>query len=84
MVQNPLWKFLVLLLPLACGLTGCAGLSQDISQEIKQDKLEAKQQLEQAEKTYKKNEYLGLTSEDSEKWNSTDWSLWMDTQGGGR
>ena len=67
---------------LALGLTGCARFNQDISQEIKQDRLEARQKMEQAEKSYEKREYLGLTSKDSEKWNSTDWSLWMDTHGG--
>jgi hypothetical protein len=82
MAHNSLWKFLGFPLMLALGLTGCARFNQDISQEIKQDRLEARQKMEQAEKSYEKREYLGLTSKDSEKWNSTDWSLWMDTHGG--
>ncbi len=82
MAHNSLWKFLGFLLMLALGLTGCAGFNQDISQEIKQDRSEARQKMAQAEKSYEKREYLGLTSKDSEKWNSTDWSLWMDTHGG--
>jgi hypothetical protein len=76
------WIFLFFLLLLALSPLGCAGLTQDISQEIKQDKLEARQEMEQREKAYEKREYFGLTSKDSDKWNSTDWSLWMDTHGG--
>jgi hypothetical protein len=82
MAHNPLWKFFGFFPMLALGLTGCAGLNQDISQEIKQDKIEVRQQLEQRENAYEKREYLGLTSKDSENWNSTDWSMWMNAHGG--
>lgn len=77
-------KFLGLILLLALGLTGCAGLSQDIQQEIRDDSREARQKMAERQESYKQNEYYGFTSKDSDKWNSTDWSLWMDTHGGGR
>lgn len=84
MAYNPLWKFLALLLLAALGLMGCAGLSQDISQEIKQDRLEARQKMAEAEKNYESHKNFGYSSENSDNWNATDWSLWMDMHGGGR
>ena len=77
------WIFPLLLL-LALALTGCAVTSQDIRQEIQDESRGTRERMEQAEKYYEKREYLGLTSDKSENWNSTDWSLWMDTHGGGR
>jgi hypothetical protein len=77
------WIFLFFLL-LALSLLGCAGMGQDIKQEIRDESREAKQRMAEAEKSYESRRYLGLTSDKSEEWNSTDWSLWMDSQGGGR
>ena len=81
LAPNQLWKFPACLL-LTLGLAGCAGLNQDISQEIRQDRLEARQKMAQNEKSYEKREYEGLTSRDSSSWNGTDWTLWMDAHGG--
>ncbi len=83
MPHNLLAKFLGFLL-LALSLSGCAGGGQDIKQEFKDERRGAQQKMESAEASYEKHEYLGLTSDNSENWNSTDWSLWMDTHGGGR
>ncbi len=84
MTRNNLkWKLSGLLLSLAFALLSCAGLGTDIGQEIKQDRLEARQKMEQAEASYHHRASFGLTSEDPDHWNSTDWTLWMDSQGGG-
>lgn len=83
MTHSRLGKFLGFLV-LALPLLGCAGITQDIQQEIKDNRREMEQRIGQAEKTYESRRYLGLTSEKSEEWNSTDWTLWMDTHGGGR
>lgn len=64
-------------------LMGCAGLAQDVKQEIRDDVREAQQKMAEQEKSYKQNEYLRYTSDNSDNWNGTDWSLWMDSQGGG-
>jgi hypothetical protein len=39
--------------------------------------------LEGAGHRYEQHQYDALTSPESALWNPTDWSLWMDTQGGG-
>ena len=83
MPRNMLCKFLGFLL-LALSLSGCAVNSQDLRQEIQGESRGTRKTMEQAEKSYEKREYLGLTSDKSEEWNSTDWSLWVDTHGGGR
>jgi len=83
MPHNLLGKFLSFLL-LALPLLGCAGGLQDIKQEIRDESRAAKQSLAQTEQTYESRRYFGFTSDKSEEWNSTDWSLWMDTHGGGR
>ncbi len=83
MPHNLLAKFLGFLL-LALSLSGCTVTSQDLRQEIQDERRGARETMEKAEKSYEKREYLGLTSDKSENWNSTDWSLWMDTHGGGR
>jgi len=83
MAHNPLEKFLGFIL-LTLLLMGCSGMAQDIKQEIKDDRREAKEKMEQAEKSYEQHKYFGLSSTDSDKWNSTDWTLWMDAHGGGR
>ena len=68
---------------LALSLPSCAVTSQDLRQEIQDESRGTRERMEQAEKSYKNREYLGFTSKDSENWNSTDWSLWMDTHGAG-
>ena len=83
MAPNFCWKFLGLLL-LALPLPGCALTGQDLRQEIQDESRGTGQRMEQAEKSYESRRYLGLTSDKSEEWNATDWSLWMDTHGGGR
>jgi hypothetical protein len=83
MPHNLLGKILGFLL-LALSLLGCAGISQDISQEIKDDRRAAREKMAEAEKSYESRRYFGLTSDKSEEWNSTDWTLWMDMHGGGR
>jgi hypothetical protein len=82
MPHNLLCKFLCFLL-LALPLTGCAVTSQDLRQEIQDERRGTREKMEQAEKSYESRRYLGLTSDKSEEWNSTDWTLWMDTHGGG-
>ena len=84
MGHNPLWRYLGVSVLLILSLLGCAGTMQDVRQEIQDDRRAAKQKMAQTEKAYEKNEYLGFTSKDSEKWNATDWSMWMDANGGGR
>jgi hypothetical protein len=84
MSRNSFGKFFAVSLFLALALTGCAGLSQDISQEIKDDRREAREAMATADKNYKSHEYFSQISENSDRWNNTDWSLWMDTHGGGR
>ncbi len=84
MAPSTLWKLLGFLLLLALSLLGCAVTGQDIRQELQDDIRGTKEKMARGEETYEKRKYFGLTSEDSEKWNSTDWSLWMDTHGGGR
>ena len=83
MSPNFFWKSMGFLL-LAALLWGCGVTSQDLRQEAQDDLRGTREKLSQAEKSYEKNEYLGLTSKDPNNWNSTDWSLWMDLQGGGR
>jgi hypothetical protein len=83
MPHNLLGKFLSFLL-LALPLLGCAVTGQDLRQEIQDESRGTGQRMEQAEKSYESRRYLGLTSDKSEEWNATDWSLWMDTHGGGR
>ena len=77
------WIFPFLLL-LALSLPACGVSMQDIKQEIQDDTRSTMEQMRRNEASYEKREYLGLTSDKSENWNSTDWSLWMDTHGGGR
>ncbi len=79
--MNPvhLWKISLLILPLALALAGCAGMSQ----EIAEDRRDVRRAPEQRESYYEKHEYFGLPAQERD-WNSTDWSLWMDTHGGGR
>lgn len=84
MIPKLLWKSLGVILLLTGSLLGCAGSMQDISQEIYDDRRGAKQKLAEIDKAYEQQEYFGLSSKDSEKWNSTDWSMWMDAHGGGR
>jgi hypothetical protein len=83
MTGGALGKFVLGILLLTLPLLACAGISQDISQEIKDDRREAREQMAEAEKNYESHQYFGLTSEKSDQWNATDWSLWMDTHGGG-
>ena len=78
------WIFLFFLLLLALSLPGCAVTGQDLRQEIQDESRGTRERMEQAEKSYESRKYFGLTSDKSEEWNSTDWSLWMDTHGGGR
>ncbi len=84
MVKKLAGKFWGLPLILAVGLTGCAGGGQEIRQEIAQDRLDIRRQIEQQNAAYQKREDIGFSSSDSNNWNSTDWSMWMDTRGGGR
>jgi hypothetical protein len=83
MPDNLLGKFLGFSV-LALILSGCGVTGPDLRQEIQDERRGTREQMEQAEKSYEGHRYLGLTSDKSEEWNSTDWSLWMDTQGGGR
>ena len=76
------WIFPFLLL-LALPLSGCAVTGQDLRQEIQDESRGTRERMEQAEKSYESRRYFGLTSDKSEEWNSTDWTLWMDTHGGG-
>ena len=78
------WKSFAFILVLALPLQGCGVTSQDLRQEAQDEMSGTREKMSQAEKSYEKHEYLGLTSQDPDKWNSTDWSLWMDLQGGGR
>ena len=82
MPHNLLGKFLGFLL-LALSLPGCALTGQDLRQEIQDERRGTRERMEQAEKSYESRRYFGLTSDKSEEWNSTDWTLWMDTHGGG-
>ncbi len=77
------WKFLSILLLLALTPFGCGATNQDLRQEIRDDLRGTREQMSQREKAYEKREDFGLTSKDSKDWNSTDWSLWMDSRGGG-
>ena len=77
------WIFPFLLL-LTLFLPACGVSLQDIKQEIQDDTRSTMEQMRRNEASYEKREYLGFTSDKSENWNSTDWSLWMDTHGGGR
>ena len=81
MAYNPLWKLLGSLLLLALTLPGCGVTGQDIRQELQDER---RGTMERGEKSSENHKYQGLTYRDSENWNSTDWSLWMDEQGGGR
>ena len=82
MGHNLLREFFALLLLLGFTLPGCGVTTQDLRQELQDESRGNREKIEQAQKTYKSREYLGLTSKDSQNWNSTDWSLWMDTHGG--
>jgi hypothetical protein len=84
MLPTFFWKFLSLTLLLTLSLFGCGITTQDLKQEIQDDIRGTREKMSQGEKTYESNKYLGLTSTDSDKWNSTDWTMWMDTHGGGR
>jgi hypothetical protein len=56
------------LLVLSLALVGCAGTPPF---------------LEKAGAAYEQHDKIGFSSGSPEKWNATDWSLWMDMQGGG-
>ncbi len=79
MTFSLLGKISVVILPLALALPGCAGMTQ----EIGEDRQDIRRTLEQGEASYEKREYFGYPDK-QENWNATDWSLWMDTHGGGR
>lgn len=81
MVHNSLWKLLDFLLLLALTLPDCGVTTQELRQEIQDENRGTLEKMSRGETTYEKREYLGLTSKDSENWNSTDWSLWMDAHG---
>jgi hypothetical protein len=76
------WKFLSLALLLALPLLGCGVTTQDFKQEIQDDIRGSEEKMAQGIEKYEKTKYFGLTTNDSDKWNSTDWSLWMDKHGG--
>ena len=82
MTHNPLCKFLGFLLLLGFTLPGCGVTTQELRQELEDERRGNLEKMKESEKTYQNREYLGLTAKDSENWNSTDWSLWMDTHGG--
>ncbi|HEY9073323.1 MAG TPA: hypothetical protein VIN67_04240 [Desulfobaccales bacterium] len=77
------WKFLGFFL-LAVLLWGCGVSSQDLRQEVRDDRRGVREKMSQTEKSYEKNEYYGLSSQDPNHWNPTDWQSLMDSQGGGR
>jgi hypothetical protein len=79
MTLSHLWKIPVSILLLALLLPGCAGMTQ----EIREDRRDVWRTMEQGESSYEKREYFGLPAK-QEDWNATDWSLWMDSHGGGR
>ena len=81
MSPNCFWKFLGCLLFTAL-LWGCGVSSQDLRQEARDDLRGTREKMSQAEKSYENNEYYGFSSQDPNNWNSTDWQLWMDSQGG--
>ncbi len=82
MTHNPCRKLPGLLLLLALAWPGCGLSNQELRNELQDDRRSAMENLARGEKSYEQREYFGLTSRDSEHWNSTDWSLWMDSQGG--
>lgn len=63
-----LGKSLGLILTLALFLGGCAGTNSV---------------LDVAGQAYKHNVDQMMSSPNQEEWNATDWSLWMNSQGGG-
>jgi hypothetical protein len=62
------WQLLIFAVGFAMAFGGCAEMPYGI---------------EGAEHRYEKHQYLGLSSENPQNWNATDWSLWMNSQGGG-
>lgn len=64
-------------------LWGCGATSQDLRQGVGDDRRGAREKMSQTEKSYEKNDSYGLNPKDSGSWNSTDWQLWVDSQGGG-
>ncbi len=84
MTCNLLWKFLGVAPLLVLTLLGCAGSMANLKQEISDDRRTIRQNVAEREYYYEKRQYLGFSSDKPEDWNSTDWSLWVDTQGGGR
>jgi hypothetical protein len=81
MAPNCFWKFLGFLLFTAL-LGGCGVTSQDLRQEVQDDLRGTREKMSQTEKIYEKNESYGLNPKDANNWNPTDWSIWVDSQGG--
>jgi outer membrane biogenesis lipoprotein LolB len=77
------WKFPVSLLLTALLLGGCGVTSQDLKQEYQDDVRGTREKWDRLEKSYESHQYFGYSSPDANQWNTTDWTLWMDTHGGG-
>lgn len=69
MVKRIAWGLLGLILALSMACMGCAG---------------AIPAMEQPDTAYDRHKYIGMSSDSPAHWNSTDWGLYMDMQGGGR
>jgi hypothetical protein len=70
-----LGNFVGLMLALAVFLGGCAGASPV--------KMSGESFFEGAGENFKQNVNHIMSSPNPDKWNPTDWGLWMESQGGG-
>jgi outer membrane biogenesis lipoprotein LolB len=82
MPPNFFWKFPLFLL-LAALLGGCGVTGSDLRQEAQDDLRGTKEKWSRMEKSYESHQYFGYSSQNPDEWNTTDWTLYMDSQGGG-
>lgn len=76
-------KFPGLILLAALFLGGCGVTSQDLKQEFQDQMAGNRERAARLEKSYESHKYFGYSSPNTDQWNTTDWTLWMDRQGGG-
>jgi Tfp pilus assembly protein PilP len=84
MPPSSFWKFPGFILLSVLLLGGCGVTNQDLRQEVHDDMRGTKERISRMDKSYESHKYFGYSSQDPDQWNTTDWTLYMDSQGGGR
>jgi hypothetical protein len=77
------WKFPSFVFLAGLFLAGCGVTGQDLRQEVQDQMAGNRARMSRLEKSYESHEYFGYSSQNPDEWNTTDLTLWADTQGAG-